>query len=140
MELIKEKWRKNGVALLLLFVLLTLPACTDKDVDERFSTPRKTYNLWLGASLNGDIPLNMSCLTKNSQKFMEQQSKNRDVFIARMTQSAAIFSNYSISEERTKGEKAIIVIKEPKSGNSIMVPLQNEDGEWKVDLIEMFSS
>lgn len=124
-----------------MIACLLLSSCTgEKKVDERFSTPKKTYALWLDTAVKGDIVANEECMTNASRRFMDQQAKFRDLFIQRMTQSAVVFMNYSISDEKIKEDKAIVVIREPKSGHAIAVPLQLEEGGWKVDLIAMFGS
>ena len=124
---------------LILLLAVMASSCAKKDIDERFSSPKKTYALWLTASIEGDVANSMECMTRASQKFMDIQTRMRDLFIERMVSSAKIFSNYSVSEERIKGNKAVVLIRELKSGHSIAVPLMYEDGGWKVDLISMFS-
>lgn len=122
----------------LICVLLLFSSCARKVEDERYSSPRKTYSLWLEVSIKGDIAATMECLTKASQKFMDIQAKNRDLFIARMVEYSMVFERYEVSEEKIKGDKAVVVILEPDSKNVIAIPFQYEDG-WKVDLIAMFS-
>ena len=127
---------------LILLFFLTMPmfmACSKAEVDSKYSTPRKTYVYWLEVSQSGDIAENLKCLNGASRKFMDLQVKNRDIFIDRMTRSAMIFKNYSIAGEKMRGGKAVLVLKEPKTGNTIPIPFMKEDGEWKVDLIALFS-
>lgn len=119
--------------------VLFLHGCAEKKIDERFSTPKKTYEIWLDASIKGDIPAGMECITKASQKFMEIETKGRSIFMERMVQSAQVFKDYPVADEVIKGDKAVVVIREPRSGSAIAVPFQYEDGGWKVDLIAMFS-
>lgn len=123
-----------GICIILLAV-----SCARKEADERLASPKKTYNIWLEASLRGDISLIMECMTRASQRFMDIEAKNKDIFIARMVEYANIFGKYNIADEKIKGDKAVVVIIEPKSGSAIAVPFQYEDGGWKVDLIAMFS-
>ena len=133
----------RSLCYLLLLLCLTAPmnmACSKAEVSDRYSTPRKTYAYWLEVSQSGDIAENLKCLTKPSRKFMDLQAKNRDVFIERMILSANIFKNYSIAGEKSKGERAVLVLKEPKTGNTIPIPFMKEAGEWKVDLIALFGS
>lgn len=124
----------------VLIICMALLSCTGKkaDVDERFSSPKKVYALWLEASLKGDIPATMEYQTRASQKFMDMQAKNRDIFIGKMVQAAAVFNSYSITDERVSGERAVVVIRNAKSGDAITVPFRYEEGGWKVDLIAMF--
>lgn len=123
-----------------LFCILTLVlSCAKKEIDERFSTPIKTYNHWLETSLKGDIVKNMECMTKASRKFMDSQAKMRDIFIQRMTASAEVFSKYKVSNEKIKDNRALVVIRDSDSGNAIAVPFLYEEDGWKVDLIAMFS-
>lgn len=134
------RYRKNSLFIVAAIIIsLLIGSCSNQAADERFSSPAKTYSLWLDSSSKGDIPTNMECMTKASQKFMDLQSKKRDIFISRMVQSANIFKNYSVVDERIKGDKAIVLIKDPKSGHSVAVPFQLEGGELKVYLIAMFS-
>lgn len=121
----------------LMFVAIT--SCKKKTEDARFSTPGKTYAIWLKTAVEGDYAANIECVTKASIKFMDTQAKFRMVFMERMMQAAKGYSNYSITAENIKGDKAVIIITEPKSGNSIAIPFQYEDGGWKVDMIAMFS-
>lgn len=127
------------VSLLFISIMLLVSSCSyEEEADNRFSTPRKSYDLWIDASAKGDIPATMECLTRNSENFMKQQMKNRDIFIKRMVGSAKIFNNYSSIKVDIKGDSATLILKSPKKQNLINVPFRLEDGEWKVDLIAMF--
>ena len=127
------------VSLFFVSIMLLVNSCSYKEEsDNRFSTPRKSYDLWIDASLKGDIPATMECLTRNSVNFMKQQMKNRDIFIKRMVGSAKIFNNYSSAKIDIKGDSAVLVLKKSIKQNVINVPFRLEDGEWKVDLIAMF--
>lgn len=123
---------------MILNLLVFTSACQKND--ERFSTPKKTYEFWMKTSGTGDIGGGMECLTKASQRFMDLQTKNRDIFIKRLADYSIVFSQYQVVEEKIKKDKAYVVLSEPKSGNTMAVPLLFEDGGWKVDLISMFGN
>ena len=133
---IRSFWR---ILLLICLNTVMITACSKAGVDDKFSNPRKTYAYWLEVSQSGDIAENLKCLNRESKKFMGLQAKNRDIFIDRMIKSAKIFKNYSIAGEKMRGGKAVLVLKEPKTGNAIPIPFMKEGGEWKVDLIALFS-
>lgn len=120
--------------------LLFANSCGEKKRgEERFATPGKTYAVWVETAVTGDFATNIECVTKASRRFMDNQVKHRAVFMERMMQSAAIYSNYSVTAENIKGGKAVVVIRDPESGASIAVPFLYEEGGWKADLIAMFS-
>ena len=129
--------RKKYFWFALLFFLLF--SCEKKAEDVRFSTPGKTYDIWLRTAIEGDYAANIECLTKASRKFTDSQAKQRMVFMERMVGSAKVYKNYDIVGENIKGDRAVVIIREPKSGDSIAIPFQYEEGGWKVDLIAMFS-
>lgn len=134
----KEGWGRSIKIVMLLSVLCSAVSCSEKKADNRFSTPGSTYALWLDTAVKGDMAKNMECLTIASQRFMDAQASLRDVFIDRMVSSANIFENYSVEAEKIEGTRAIVLIRESKSGHAIAVPFLFEEGGWKVDLIAMF--
>ena len=122
-----------------LFLFLSISGCSEKSVDERFKTPRSTYDLWLESSLKNDMETNMACITKASRKLMEQmEGKKEEIFMRRMIQASAVFKSYSVAEEKIEGDKAILLIREPKSQSAIVIPFKSETDGWKVDLVTMF--
>jgi len=124
----------------MLCIMLTANSCgKKKEGDARFATPSKTYEVWTKTAVRGDFAANIECVTKASVSFMDSQAKQREEFMERMVQAAKIFNNYVIDSENIKGDKAVVVIKEPKTGGSVAIPFQYEEGSWKVDLIAMFS-
>jgi len=126
------------VLIAVTFVLAT--SCGEKrQTDERFSTPVKTYAIWLDTAVKGDYAANIECVTKASVKFMDSMAKHRTVFMERMMAAAKLYDTYDILDENIKGVKAVVVLSEPQSGQSIAVPFLYEDDGWKVDLITMFS-
>lgn len=124
--------------LLILLIFFAISSCNKKAEDARFSAPGKSYAVWLKTAVEGDYAANIECVTKASVKFMDSQAKFRMVFMERMTQAAQGYSNFSVTSEKIKGDKAVVIITDPESGNSIAIPFQYEDGGWKVDLIAMF--
>lgn len=125
---------------MLCALLFAASSCGGKrEGEERFATPGKTYRVWVETAVTGDFATNMECVTKASRRFMDSQAKHRAEFMERMTGAAKIFNSYLIVDENIKGDKAVVVIREPESGDSIAVPFLYEEGGWKVDLIAMFS-
>lgn len=127
------------VFLIVLLMFLGASSCKNKAENVVFTSPGKTYAVWVETAVRGDLAANMECITRASKKFMDGQAKHRAVFMERMMQSAKIYSNYSVVGENTKGDKAVVIISDPKSGDSIAIPFLYEEGGWKVDLIAMFS-
>lgn len=123
----------------MLCALLAVSSCGEKKGEDRFSAPAKTYAVWVETAVKGDFVTNMECITRASMKFMDGQAKHRTEFMERMVEAAKIFNKYIVVDENIKGDKAVVVIREPESGDSVAVPFQYEDGGWKVDLIAMFS-
>lgn len=123
-----------GFALLFL-----LSACTNEQisVDERLSTPEKTYRLWFQASEKEDIPQSMEYLTAPSKRIMEAQLRDMDVLIARMRANIGVFRTYTIVEQKLKEDRAVILLK-GQGGDIIPVPMKKEPDGWKVDLVALF--
>lgn len=130
------KWNISGWVFVISFMLIS---CSEKEVKvlEEFSTPEKTYRFWLETAEKGDIQSNNRCVTKASQKVVDSQMRQMDEFMSRMSANLKIFKTYTISEQRSKGDKAVVVLKGPK-GEIIVVPLSKEAEGWKVDLISLF--
>lgn len=130
--------KKRG--LVLLGVLLLLSSCSKEKVEtrEEFSTPEKTYRLWLGTAEKGDIDNNVRCVTEASKRLVDSQLRNMDEFMRRMSASVQMFKAYTIAEQRSKEDRAVVVLKGEK-GDIIVVPLKREAEGWKIDLISLFS-
>lgn len=125
---------------LLIGVLAVLNSCAREKITprEEFSTPEKTYRLWLETAEKGDIQNNIRCVTDDSKKVVDSQIRQMDEFMSRMSANIKIFKTYTIAERRAKEDKAIVVLKGP-GGEVIVVPLKKEAEGWKVDLISLFS-
>lgn len=129
--------RNTNFWVLVIFFILT--SCTEKEVKvlEEFSTPEKTYRFWLETAEKGDIHGNSRCVTEASKRLVDSQMRRMDDFMGRLATNVAIFKTYTISEQRSKGDKAVVVLKGPK-GEIIVVPLSKEAEGWKIDLISLF--
>lgn len=125
---------------LLVFIFVFLASCSSQNdhVRDEFKTPRSTYEYWIAVGVKGDLAGSVESLTVASKRMMDQLTKERDVFMQRMTSSAAVFRTYSIVEERVSGDKAIILIESKDKRARIAVPLLLEKGAWKIDLVKMF--
>lgn len=126
--------------LILVFWVLVLNSCAEKEVRslEEFSTPEKTYRLWLETAEKGDIPGNMRCITEASKRTMDPQLRQMDEFMSRMTANVKMFKTYTIAEQKSKEDRAVVVLKGQK-GDIMVVPLRKEAEGWKIDLIALFS-
>lgn len=120
----------------IVFIIL-ISSCADKRAKEEFSTPIKTYRLWLDSAERGDIAASMDCITEASKKIMDSQLKQMDVFMSRMMSNVKIFKRYSVVEEETNRDRAVVVLQGP-SGDRISVPFVKEPEGWKVDLMALF--
>lgn len=132
--------RYGAGALFWIFsLLLILNSCSKKEVAmiEEFSTPEKTYRLWLETAERGDIQNNNRCITEASKRLVDSQLRQMDEFMRRMSANVTIFKSYSLSEQRSKEDKAVVILKGTK-GDVIVVPLKKEAEGWKIDLISLF--
>ena len=125
--------------IILMVFAAVLWSCSEKGkaLKEEFSTPEKTYRFWLETAEKRDIRNNNRCITEASQRIVDSQMRQMDEFMSRMTANVMVFKTYTITEQRIKDDKAVIVLKEPK-GDMIVVPLKKEDEGWKIDLISLF--
>lgn len=123
-----------------LSLLVLLASCDGNKVvpREEFSTPEKTYRLWLETADKGDIPRNMECLSEASRRIMDEQLRNMDEFMRRMKSNVTVFKTYSVAEHRAKDDLAVVVLK-GKRGEVLIVPFKKEAEGWKVDLISLFA-
>jgi len=123
-----------------LTLLFFLVSCEGKKIAprEELSTPEKTYRLWLETADKGDIPGNMECITEASRRIMDSQLKHMDEFMRRMKGNVAVFKTYSVAEQRSKDEMAVVILK-GKAGDIIFVPFKKEEEGWKVDFISLFA-
>lgn len=130
---------KRNINFWVLVILFILTSCTEKEVKvlEEFSTPEKTYRFWLETAEKGDIQNNNRCVTEASKRLVNSQMRQMDEFMGRLAMNVAIFKTYTISEQRSKGDKAVVVLKGTK-GEIIVVPLSKEAEGWKIDLISLF--
>lgn len=122
-----------------LLVVLTILSCAKKDsaVRKEFSTPEKTYRFWLETAEKGDISNNMLSITEASKKIMDAQVRQMDEFMRRMNENIKIFKTYTLSEQKIKEDRAVILLKGSK-GDIIVVPLHKEADGWKIDLMALF--
>lgn len=132
--------RKLNTGLLMAFLLLVLNSCSGEKVEvrEEFSTPEKTYKMWLETAEKGDIANNIRCVTEASKRIMDSQMTNMDEFMKRSSENIKVFKTYSLSEQKIKGDKAVVVLKALK-GDILVVPLKKEAEGWKIDLVSLFS-
>lgn len=131
--------RKPYIAFWILAVLFMLNACTEREVRvlEEFSTPEKTYRFWLETAERKDIQNNSRCVTEASKRVVDSQMRQMDEFMRRMSDNLEVFKAYTISEQKIKDDKAVVILKGPK-GDIMVVPLQKEAEGWKIDLISLF--
>lgn len=128
---------RSGLILMCIFFMLS---CGKKGaaVRDEFSSPEKTYIIWIEAGMKGDLAKSMECLTEASKVMMDQQARNRDEFMRRMVTSSASFANFSVIEKRTSDDKSIIVIEAPDKKGRVAIPFLKEGDGWKVNLVAMF--
>lgn len=132
-------YQKRLLVVIITLFLLMLNSCSKKEVaiSEEFSTPEKTYRLWLDTAEKGDIQSNNRCVTEASQRLVDSQMAQMEEFMKRMSANLAIFKTYTIMEQKSKEDKAVVILKSPK-GDIIVVPLAKEAEGWKIDLISLF--
>lgn len=130
---------KLSINFWVLVIFLILTSCTKKEVKvlEEFSTPEKTYRFWLETAEKGDIQSNNKCVTEASKRLVNSQMRQMDEFMSRLAANVAIFKTYTLTEQKNKGDKAVVILKSPK-GDIIAVPLNKEAEGWKIDLISLF--
>ena len=130
---------KRNINFWVLVILFILTSCTEKEVKvlEEFSTPEKTYRFWLETAEKGDIQSNNRCVTEASKRVVNSQMRQMDEFMSRLAANVAIFKAYTISEQKIKDDKAVVILKGPK-GDVMVVPLSKEADGWKIDLISLF--
>ena len=131
---------RRKIILALSFFIFFLAGCAEKNVEEdpRLSSPKATYDLWLDASLRGDLPASLDFVTKESKKFVDLQAKNRDVFMQRLIKNAKEFKKFEIVDTKIKKDRAVVLTRGPK-GATIAVPFKKDPDGWKVDLLAMFT-
>lgn len=129
---------KVFVIFVLVFVFM-FSSCSKKEiaVKEELSTPEKTYRLWLETAEKGDIQGNNRGVTEASKRLVDSQMGQMEEFMRRMSANIAIFKTYTILEQKSKEDKAVVILKGPK-GDIMVVPLQREADGWKIDLISLF--
>ncbi len=127
-------------SVLVLLCIFFMLSCEKKGaaVRDEFSSPEKTYSIWIEAGKKGDLVMAMECITEASKRMMDQQARNRDEFMRRMVTSSATFANFSVIDKRASDEKAIIVIESPDKKGRVGIPFFKEADGWKVDLVAMF--
>lgn len=127
------------VLLFLAFCAVVLSSCAKKEVKEleKFSTPEKTYRLWLETAEKGDVQNNMKCVTEASKRIMEQQLTQMDAFIGRLNANVMVFKTYTITDQKMLEDKAVVMLKD-KKGSLMIVPLMKESEGWKIDLVSLF--
>lgn len=123
---------------ILMLMILVLSSCTKEAVEfkEELSTPAKTYKFWLEAGDKGDVEGSMKCLTEASKRIMDEQSRFMGEFMARLKDNLKVFKTYSIVEQKSKGDRGVVVLKGEK-GDLMVIPFKKEADGWKVDLISL---
>lgn len=125
---------KEFISGAVIVSVLCMGGCSkESGVDERFSSPQKTYRLWLKTTEEGDISGNLDCVTESSRALIDTQFRHMDSFIKGMTARAMVMKNYSVMEQRIDEEEAVMVLKGPK-GDTFAIPFKKEADGWKVDL------
>ena len=133
----KRIYQKRFLVVLFLAFLLVSCAKEDIAVKEEFSAPEKTYRLWLETAEKGDIQNNNRCVTEASKRLVDGQMGQMEEFMRRMSANLVIFKTYTIMEQKSKKDKAVVILKGPK-GDITAVPLTKEAEGWKIDLISLF--
>lgn len=135
----KRIYQKRLLVVFITLFLLMFNSCSKKEVtiSEEFSTPEKTYRLWLETAEKGDIQNNNRCVTEASKRLVDGQMGQMEEFMKRMSANLVIFKTYTIMEQKSKEDKAVVILKGPK-GDIIAVPLAKEADGWKIDLISLF--
>lgn len=126
--------------MLFIFVaVVALNSCSREEVKarEEFSTPEKAYRFWLETAGKGDIESNMMSVTRASKTIMDSQLRNMDVFMGRLKENVRVFKTYTLLEQRSKEDRAVVVLKGTK-GDMIVIPLKKEAEGWKIDLVSLF--
>ena len=127
------------ISSVILVAILFFVSCSEEKVEikEQFSTPEKTYRLWIETAEREDIPANMACLTDASKRLMDKQLQQLDEFMRRLKMNVAIFKSYTVSDHKVKDDRAVVILKGPKE-EVIAVPLMMEAEGWKIDMIALF--
>lgn len=140
--MIRVRSSELGVRSLILAscaILVVFASCGRSEVRirEEFSSPEKTYKVWIDAGVEGDIARALECVSTASKRFMEQ-IQDREVFVKRMVSSSAAFKSFSVVDTKVSGDKAIILIESPDKNGRISIPFIKEADGWKVDMVAMF--
>jgi len=131
--------RNRFLVVFVLAFLFMCSSCSKKGiaVNEEFSTPEKTYRIWLETAEKGDIQSNNRCVTDASKRLVDGQMGQVEEFMRRMSANIAIFKTSTILEQKSKEDKAVVILKGPK-GDIMVIPLMKEAEGWKIDLISLF--
>lgn len=129
---------KDKILIAALCVFL-FNSCAKEEVKvaEEFSSPEKTYRFWMETAEKGDIPNNMRSITEASKRIMDSQLRDMDTFMRRLNENTKVFKTYTIMEQKSKDDKAVVVLK-GQMGDLMVVPLKKEVDGWKVDLLSLF--
>lgn len=139
-----KRVRGSEVGVLVFFtfcmLLVTFTSCGRKESATRdeFSTPEKTYDLWMNAGVEGNLVKSMECISEASKRMMDQIVQGREEFMKKMVVNAAVFKNFSVIDKKITGNSAIFLTESPDKKVKIAVPFVLERDGWKVDLIKMF--
>lgn len=132
---------KRCVAVLyILGVLIMLNSCGNKEIataKDEFSSPERTYRLWLETAEKGDISNNTRCVTEASKRIIDSQMRNMDDFMSKLNENVKIFKTYTMIEQKIKEDKAMMILKGRK-GDIMAIPLKKEAEGWKIDLMTLF--
>ena len=90
--------------------------------------PKIVLGQFFEALAKNDIAAAQKLATKDSKDMIDMMSKNKD------KKDSDNFSkeNMEIGEAKIDGDKAIVPVKEKKSGESMNFTLKKEEGSWKV--------
>lgn len=129
---------KHKILIASLCVFL-FNSCAKEEVKvaEEFSSPERTYRFWMETAEKGDIPNNMRSITEASKRIMDSQLRDMDTFMRRLNENTKVFKTYTIMEQKSKDDKAVVVLKGQK-GDLMVVPLKKEADGWKIDLLSLF--
>lgn len=132
-------YQNRFLAVLVIAFLFVSGSCAKETiaVKEEFSTPEKTYRLWLETAEKGDIQSNSRCVTEASKRLVDSQMGQMEEFMKRMSANIIIFKTYTILEQKSKEDKAVVILKGPK-GDIMAIPLMKEAEGWKINLISLF--
>jgi len=132
---------KDVVIIIMLSISIVSSCKKEKgaELDPRFSTPEKTYQLWIESGSKGDLALSNLCITKESKKFIDAGIKNGRISPKQFMLIFNSFKEYKIQEVKFQGNMAILILLGPKGQTPPPAKLKKEEDGWKVDMLATFS-